>query len=349
MLILTQLRGIFHTVRAPEWWQFKLAPICGVIFASGFLIGLPILSLWRVMLTALIGLASCAAYVSLINDRTDLEDDLASGKPNRLIGKSRTFLATAFAVVVGAGVAVGLNWRSDSLVLPLYVAPWIVFTFYSLPPIRLKARGVLGLLADASGAHLFPSLFAVALVYRSVAAPMDLVWFSSVGVWSCSFGVRGILGHQISDLENDDKIGLATFARRYKLTTVNRMANFVILPMELGALAIMLWHVGNHLAIAFLGIYAVLEWLKRRLLGMRLDVTSWGGESHRIAMHEYYELMFPLAFVVASSMRYPRDFLLVPIQLLLFPKRSQATLFDLAILARAVWRKSLRLRRGDAH
>lgn len=349
MLILTQLRGIFHTVRASEWWQFKLAPMCGVIFASAFLIGVPILSLWRVILLALIGLASCATYVSLINDLTDREDDQASGKPNRLVGKSRTFIAGLLAFSLLVGSAVAIYWRRDTLLMSLYVAPWITFALYSLPPLRLKVRGVFGVLADASGAHFFPSLFAVALVCRSVAAPIDLVWFSSVGVWSLSFGIRGILGHQISDLENDDKIGLPTFARRHKLATVNRMANFVILPTEVGALAIMLWHAGNHLAIAFLGIYAVLEWLKRRLLGMRLDVTAWGGETHRIVMHEYYELMFPLAFAVASAMRYPLDFLLVPIQLLLFPKRSRATLFDLAILARAAWRKSLRLRRGDAH
>ena len=220
-----------RTFRAAEWWEFKLSPMLAIAYATAFLLKISILSLWPLLLLALVALAACAAYVSVINDLTDLEDDLASGKANRLAGKSRVFGATALACCIVPGAAVAICWRDDPLLLSLYLAPWAAFTLYSLPPFRLKKRGVLGLLADACGAHLFPTLFAASLVYRRNAGPVDAVWLASVAAWSLSFGLRGILWHQLSDLHNDEKIGLRTFARRHKITWLRRLGNFISFPV----------------------------------------------------------------------------------------------------------------------
>jgi hypothetical protein len=47
------------------------------------------------------------------------------------------------------------SFYPDRLSLSLYIMSWVAFSLYSIPPARLKTKGILGVLADASGAHLF--------------------------------------------------------------------------------------------------------------------------------------------------------------------------------------------------
>ncbi|HEX8776452.1 MAG TPA: UbiA family prenyltransferase [Pyrinomonadaceae bacterium] len=316
--------------RAAEWWEYKLSPILATAYATAFLLRLSIISLWSQLLLALVALTACASYVSVINDLTDLKDDLASGKENRLVGKSRASVAAALACTILPGAAVAIYWRGDPLLLSLYLASWVVFTLYSLPPFRLKTRGVLGLLADASGAHLFPTLLAVALVYRQSVVTLDTVWFASVAVWSLSFGIRGILWHQLSDLNNDEKIGLGTFARLHKLAWLGRVGNFIILPAEVAAFSFMLWHSGSRLAGALLCYYALLIFLRKRLWGVNLVVVV-PKSRYQIVMQEYYEVFFPLAILLSSSGLYPLDALMIAPHLLLFPRRALQSVKDMKV------------------
>ena len=326
---------ISRTFRAAEWWEFKLSPMLAIAYATAFLLKISILSLWPLLLLALVALAACAAYVSVINDLTDLEDDLASGKANRLVGKSRMFGAAALACCIVPGAAVAIYWRDDPLLLSLYLAPWAAFTLYSLPPVRLKKRGVFGLLADACGAHLFPTLFAAALVYRQHAGPLDAVWLASVAAWSLSFGLRGILWHQLSDLHNDEKIGLRTFARRHKIAWLHRLGNFTIFPAEVAAFCFMLWHAGSRIAVVLLCYYLLLTFLRKRLWGVNLVVVIPKARSY-IAMQEYYEVFFPLAFLLSSSGLYPLDALLIVPHLLLFPRRAVQSVKDMKVFIDAL-------------
>lgn len=321
---------IFRTARAAEWWEYKLSPVLATAYATAFLLKLPILSLWPQLLLTLIALAACAAYVSVINDLTDFDDDRASGKANRLAGKSRGFVAAVLACCILPGAGIAIHWRGEPLLLSLYLASWVAFTLYSLPPIRLKNRGVLGLLADASGAHLFPGLLAVAVVYSRRVGPVDTVWLVSVAVWSLSCGARGILWHQIGDLRNDEKTGLRTFALLHKVAWLRRLGNWVIFPAEVAAFCLMLWHAGSRLALALLCYYALFTFLRKRLWGVNLVVVVPRDKPH-ILMLEYYELFFPLAFLLSSSGRYPPDALLVVPHLLLFPRRAVQSVLGMKV------------------
>jgi 4-hydroxybenzoate polyprenyltransferase len=290
-------------------------------YATAFLLRISILSLWPMLLLALFAWAVCAAYVSVINDLTDLEDDLASGKVNRLVGKSRLFGAAVLACCILPGAAVAIYWRDDPLLLSLYLASWVAFTLYSLPPVRLKKRGVFGLLADACGAHLFPALFAATLVSRRQAGPMDSIWLAAVAVWSLSLGLRGMLWHQLSDLHNDEKVGLSTFARRHKTAWLHGLGNFFIFPAEVVAFCFMLWYAGSRVAIVLLCYYALLTFLRKRLWGVNLVVAIPMPRSY-VIMQEYYEVFFPIAFLLSSSLRFPLDALMIVPHLLIFPRRA---------------------------
>lgn len=335
----TQKRGpeISATFRAAEWWEFKFSPILATVYATAYLLELSLASLWPLLLLALAALVPGAAYVSVINDLTDMEEDLASGKANRLAGRPRAFVAAALACCILPGVAVAIYWRGDPLLLSLYLAAWIAFTLYSLPPVRLKKRGVLGLLADACGAHLFPTLLAVALVYRWRGSPPDAIWFTAVGVWSLGFGARGILWHQVSDLVHDERIDLRTFARRHKIAWLRGLGNFGIFPVELAAFGVMLWRAGSGAAVALLCFYALLELARVRLWRVNLCVSVPVRKFHHIVLHEYYEFFFPLAFILASARRHPLDAVLLVFHLLLFHQRARRTLVDVTGLAADAW------------
>lgn len=330
--------GISRTVRAAEWWEYKLSPIFATAYATALLLKLSLVSLWPLLLLLLVALATCAAYVSVINDLTDLTDDLASGKANRLVGRSRAFVAAVLACSILPGVAVSIYWRGEPLLLSLYLAAWAAFTLYSLPPLRLKGRGVYGLLADASGAHLFPTLLAVCLVYRWRGGPFDPVWLTSVAVWSLSFGVRGILWHQLTDSDNDEKIGLRTFARCHNLARLRGLGNFVVFPAELCAFAVMLWRADSRVALVLLCVYALLELARAKLWGVNLVVVV-PKPRFQILMLEYYELFFPVAVVLSSSARYPADAFMIAAHLFLFPRRAARTLRDGVQFIRGVWRR----------
>jgi 4-hydroxybenzoate polyprenyltransferase len=327
-----------QTIRAAEWWEFKLSPIFATVYATAYLLKTPAAALWPLLLLALLALVPGAAYVSVINDLTDMRDDLASGKANRLVGRSRAFVAAILACCVLPGVAVAFHWRGDPLLLSLYLAAWAAFSLYSLPPVRLKKRGALGLLADASGAHLFPTLLVVALVFRWRAEPVDPVWFASVAAWSLGYGLRGILWHQLSDLHNDEKIGLSTFARRHKIARLRGLGNFVIFPVEAAAFALLLWRADSRLALALLGFYALLE-LSRRALWRTNLVIVVPKDRYRILMHEYYEVFYPLALLLSSSLRHPEDAILLAAHFLFFPRRATQTLRDIVkLLKQGVYR-----------
>jgi 4-hydroxybenzoate polyprenyltransferase len=291
------------------------------IYATALLLQSSVLSLWPVMVLSLVALVPAAAYVSVINDLTDLKDDLASGKNNRLFGKSRAFIIVTLACCIFPGLLVAIHWHNDALLLTLYLATWTAFSLYSIPPVRLKNRGIWGVLADASGAHLFPTLLVVSLVFRWSGKPIDRTWFIAIAVWSLSYGLRGILWHQLSDLNNDEKIGLGTFALRHNVTLLRRLGNFIVFPAELAALAVILLRVDSRFAIGFLFAYSLLEYLRMKQWGINLVIVAPKGR-YSIVMHEYYGVFFPLAFLLSSSLQHPGDMVIIIAHLVLFPKRA---------------------------
>src|SRR5207237_4830600 len=196
--------------RAGEWWQYKIAPVVALIAATALVQQKALLPLWPKVVLLLVALALCAAYVSVVNDLADLADDVAARKPNRQLAYSRGGVLALIAFTIAAGAAIVWWWRDEPLLAASYAGSWVVFSLYSLPPFRLKGRGFAGVLCDASGAHLFPALTAVLIA--SGPGTHDRAWMAAAAVWAFSYGVRGILWHQLADRDSDALTGMQTFA-----------------------------------------------------------------------------------------------------------------------------------------
>jgi 4-hydroxybenzoate polyprenyltransferase len=301
--------GILATTRAGEWWVNKFSPLLATFYATAGLLGGPLLPLLGRLLGLVLALLVGAIYVSIVNDWTDLAADAAAGKANRLAGRSGQFIGLALGSCLLVGSAFGLYfWHLSHLVAWLYLAAWVVYSLYSLPPVRLKARGLAGVLADASGAHLLPQLLVVAAVQAWLGRAVPGAWWGAVGAWALACGLRGIVWHQLGDAAADAQAGVQTLVVRWGAGRTQRLGQAVVFPVEVVAFGMVLGLSQPGWALALLGLYGGLEWCRWRIWGHRPVVLV---PDSRMVLTDYYLFFYPLAFLLPQCLRYPADGLLL--------------------------------------
>jgi hypothetical protein len=304
--------------RADQWWEYKLLPALAIFYATAVLGDTPLSALWRPLAELLAALAIGATYVSLINDYTDRADDQRAGKPNRLLGLSPAVALLLIASSVALG-AVMLWWFADRpFVFATYLAGWIAYSLYSLPPFRFKMRAALGAGADAIGAHIVPALLALFLVQAAIGAFPPPGWLLAVTTWSAAYGMRGIIWHQLLDEANDRRSGVETFVIRYPgkvLTLVRR----ILFPAEIIALIAMLVMIDAPVTVYALAAYAFF--LIARLHRFEQQPAMVVSKPRSVfILNEYYEVFLPLALLAASASRHFADLWVLAGHIALFPR-----------------------------
>lgn len=191
--------------------------------------------------------------------------------------------------------------RHDKLSCILYLMSWIAFSLYSIPPVRLKNRGVWGVFGDACGAVLFPCCLVVSSMSFFMHQPVNRIWFFSVAVWAFVYGLRGILWHQFVDRKNDIKTGINTFASTIEPELFRRQT-ILLVTIELTAFGIMLAVTGSIASFIFLIIYLLYAWILYRSFNIRLTMIMEENErSKRILMSHYYQLFFPISILISAA------------------------------------------------
>lgn len=302
-----------------EWWEYKLVPILSTFYATALVLHVAVFSLWVSALSLLLAIVPAAIYASVINDVTDLAGDLEAGKPNRVAGRSRAMVATLAALTAGAGFLFAWLWRDDAPLLACYLAIWLAFSLYSFPPLRLKERGAAGVLCVAAGEQLFPTLVAVLLASRGAPHAVSGTWVASVAVWALAYGLRGIVWHQLTDIDNDRVAGFRTFALRHP-RSAPFIGTFVVFPLELTALAAMLWQIGSAWPPAFLLLYVVYA-VRSARRAQTVPVIVVPKPRFFIVLHQFYSDLFPVALLIAASVGDRRALIVLAAHLLLFPRR----------------------------
>ncbi|MFD2784721.1 UbiA family prenyltransferase [Hymenobacter rubripertinctus] len=307
MSLLRFVRRLAAVARFTEWWGYKFAPIMAICFATALLSDRPIWPLSGQLLLLLLALTVAATYVSLLNDWTDRVVDKEAGKENRLAQTA----ASRFALLLGSCLAVGAGflyhfWQLNPAAAFLYLGTWVVYSLYSLPPVRLKGRGVAGVLADAAGAHFFPQLLGVMVVGATMQQPLPLLWIVGVGVWALACGLRNIIWHQLSDGANDHQAGIRTFVTVYGAASVRRMTEWGIFPLEIAALCLLLYIEGLLLPVAALLLYAGLVLIRGLRWKMTLVIAQPGPNPH-VLLNEFYEFFYPLALLLVAWWRHATD------------------------------------------
>ena len=310
-------RDLTDLTRAGEWWDYKLVPILSTFYATALVLRVPVIAMWSSALSLLLAIATAAIYASAVNELTDRADDATAGKRNRAADRPRS-VAALLAVSVGAGLTFAWLWRSDTPLLSCYLATLLAFALYSLPPVRLKKRGLPGVLCVAAGEQMFPALTAVLIACRGAQRAASGAWVCSVAVWALAFGLRGIVWHQLRDVENDRAAGVRTFASRQP-RTASAIGTFVVFPLELGAFAAMLWQIGGAWPAAFLLLYTLYA-IRSARRGQVTPVIVAPKPRSFIVLQDFYTDLLPIALLIAASVRDRRDLVILAAHLLLFPR-----------------------------
>ncbi len=318
---IDNLQQKLSVTRAAEWWYFKGAPVLGTVYIASAMLDLSPTQIWQLLIFILFSLAITAAYANMLNDFSDQKDDLACGKKNGMIGRSPLFKITIFALCILPGLAIAYTLSPIPTALIMYVSMWGTFSAYSLPPLRLKTKGLWGVLADSAGAHLLPQMYAVSVVMGWSGKNLPLIWLIALAIWSFFAGIRGIFWHQLKDLENDRQTGVNTFATDNSPESLQKYAQFLIFPLEIMAFTVVLILSNNILVWFFMGIYLLSEWRRQKDPSINMIIVAPQNNYDRFAMYKYYEVLYPLAFLLQLAWQNPFNWLLVAIHFILYPKR----------------------------
>ena len=318
--------------RITEWWDYKLVPIVSIFYATAVVEDVSVAAMWPALVALMCAIVPCAAYVSFVNDVTDRADDRRAGKANRLADKSPPVLALLLAVPLSVGAVFSFLWRDDPPLVAAYLCAWAAFSLYSVPPFRLKGRGILGVVADASGAHFFPSLVAAFLALRAAGRPIDPFWIGAVAAWGLGCGLRGILWHQLNDIAYDRKAAVRTFVLRHSRRAAMGVAGWIALPLEAAGLAVMFWRMQSLGPLVFLLLYAA----SRRCGGARgRSGRDRGARASAIRCSDRsITAPVPLGILISSALRHPIDGVVLVAHLRVSGARHLARDADLLVGAR---------------
>lgn len=340
---------ILNIIRSQEWWAHKLPPLLAVGYGTVLMSDVPLYSvaLWLIFLLS--SLVVGAIYVSVINDITDLEEDLASGKSNRIQQVPLKFRWVIPVVCLLIGLVFGYFLYPDVLSCLLYLLSWIVFSLYSIKPVRLKNRGILGVLADGCGSHVFTSLLMVSSMSYVTHQQINWIWFAAVGVWALCYGLRGILWHQFADRDNDIKVNLNTYASKIQPEDFKPRARILIIA-ELMALAIMLYQLALMTTIIALFAYFILVFIRYdRYKNQVIIVMKRNKKPFQIIMADYYQMLFPISLLILASTMNSLNLIILVIHILLFPYILWLALYDYVIYTGAIFFRRFRVGTLDNH
>ena len=316
------MKKIFTTIRANDWWEYKLPPMLAVAYLIIQKSNYTFLSQLPLILLTLCAIILCAIYVSLINDATDVKDDAKAGKKNQMANYNtiQQIGLILLPLVVALGIVI-FFLKSFSGANLFYLGSYIAFTLYSVPPFRLKKRGLAGIMADALGSQVFPTLFIALCFYQSTNQQIQTWLLAIMGVWLFCFGLRGILWHQLADKENDKVSGLVTLVQKLSDAQLATLSNFII-AVEIFAFAAYVWFDQLFLIIPGLILYFIYNRLLLKKFSVQQIYINPNVGQYRIFLFEYYQVFLPVSILIVGTFNNPINIIALLLHLFLFPSNT---------------------------
>ena len=313
------------SVRAQDWWSYKIPPLLATAYAGYVAFDPKSIATLAASGGALVCICLVAVYGYVLNDITDIEEDRRAGRPNRMAGVG---WGKRLALILLSPIACfTLAWLIgvDRITFALFGINFLLPTLYSVLPVRLKERGVWGVLADASGVHAVPTAIMARVAVSDVhSADMAVTIFVTSAVTCALFaGLRGIIIHQAADRDADRLAGVATFVGSIGVERSRQLVLWCLLPCEIVSLGIFLMFVLPHAPVAmlFVLLFGIAEGMKvyrgwRLPLFERVD----GGRERYIPLlnNDLYELWLPFGLALQMVVYEPILVVVPLLQALLF-------------------------------
>lgn len=284
--------------RVYDWLEYKipqiLIPIYLVILNSDYSFN-SIDNNIKGFITLLIGVILGATTISIMGEYYDITQDKLAKKKNGFKNLTKKQTTTVLLCTIIINIAF-LYIIKTPLLIP-YILSIIIFFFYYVPFIRLKEKGVWGVIADSLGSHVFPSLFVfLSLIPLKTILQNEYVVFL---LWLFIFGIRGIINHQYEDLENDIKSNTNTFIKTSSEKN-RRILQKTIFIIEIISFTLLLALTVPFYIIAIgVLIYLLILFGRKMLFNNAIvffNITK--GRAYSIFLFEFYSIIFPLMLIV---------------------------------------------------
>jgi 4-hydroxybenzoate polyprenyltransferase len=292
------------------------------------------------LLVSFVAVLSCIcfsfAFGYALNDLADRHVDRLAGKRRLIVDLHPLAGGGIIALLAIAGIVSLLPFYRAPYLLALVLASYVVAALYSLPPVRFKERGWIGVMVSAAGEYAFPVLVISAL-FRSIG------W--ETGLLAMLFlisGLRGELVHQLLDYKTDRQAGVQTYAvKRGRIASLWQV-RWLVFPIELAllgaVLAAMLWRLPE--LAPFLVLYAL--WLPIWVYLANGLTAAFSFEGfQRQPLNDFYYVFWPTSLAL----------LLVLQEIWLLPLLALLALWELPVVlaAPSTLLRLLKARRLMAH
>lgn len=182
-------------------------------------------------LSTIIGVAGIG-YLS--NDVADRVQDAAMGKPNDANRLTRARIVAAFVTFGACAITPWIVYfPADRTTAALLALELMLFVAYGVKPLRLKERGLAGVLTDAAYAHALPAAIAAHTLF--LLTRYDDAWRFATWllVWQLPLGARNITYHQMADYDHDRATGVRTYVGDVGGEHAIRVVERRLIPVEL--------------------------------------------------------------------------------------------------------------------
>lgn len=311
--------------KAASWWSYKIPPMLAVAYFA--LAAAPrtphFPAVWSYFALYILAVIAIAAFGHLLTDAFDVEEDRVLGKRNLWAPMSPLARMVLLATLFLASWLPWLAMPGGTLLIALIALEFLMFFLYAAPPVRLKERGLPGVVADAMYAHVLPALWT--LVPFSLLAGVRAPWWlvALLVAWSLAVGMRHMLKHQLAQLEADARANVGTLAVRKGREATLQIVVRPILVVEIASFAVLLVMIGAHVffvPVAFI-LFAALRLMRGGigLAGLRaLDDASLSASVGTMVLSRFYERWLPLLILAGLAWRDPSYVVLLVLHIAFF-------------------------------
>lgn len=326
-------------LRANLWWNAVVPQVLGWVYFSMLYVADNTLrrfqgcsppletdaAIYLLFFVSLIGISS---FGYLFNDWCDKEADKAAGKTN-LLAAYKPWIAV---VIVIAPLLLGtLSWIVMQSEMGhdrfhhsniLFTCQLLLLVVYSQPPVRLKDRAALGVIADAVYGHLNPVFVTLAVFFPFSTGNKWAIVFFTILFAVCSIkGLRNILLHQLHDRKSDAKARTNTAVLNYGALKTIGFINRILIPSEAVALTMLVLVISykfppfviSYLLFLFMNYLKFSGWKIHDLPARQLKFKFLH------FLNDYYESWMPVFFlIILTSLQIEFLFLLI-LHLIVFP------------------------------
>lgn len=327
------LQRLAILVRAGDWWIYKVSPIVATGVATSIVLGKSPVSMIATLALLLASISLVAVFASLINDICDIDEDRIAGKPNQMQGKTHLQITVFIAICLVAGALAISQFRQSRVAQFIYLSNWMVFAMYSIPPVRLKHRGLLGVIAMGLGECMLPHLFAVLIICQRAEKVIPIHWLLIVAIWTFAAGLRSILWHQLRDLDNDRLAGVRTLASTVSTQHLLIAGQWIIFPVEITSFAVILWLLHKPTLWILLALYFLTDFLRWKLWHTPVVIVS-PSKQDRLLMFEYYDFFYMFGLTLAATRLDAHNIFLLTIVFLFYGRRLAWWFHDIYAMLR---------------